>query len=608
MFQTLPFDAGPLKEKLAPSNFQEANASTRPLTSQNCLQSQLLSKRKLHTPASAVSTKRVTLNVKLKTSKESFPTVRSSLQKSDQVSTTTGPSSNLFWNAYTKELSKHFALPTKTGFAGTASNLYNGSFNKLAQNSWFSTTKASFPSPSTKNLQTIYSQLSTTLWQKTTAAGPLKKEKQEELKCRMIRLFPNNKQRLVLREWFHTARWTFNQALHQVKNNNVPLNKSKLRNLCINNELFTKGRVRTVCIKESDITNHPPEDVVCTIDKASKKVCYKLKIHPDASRKLSNMEWVVRTPYDVRDEAMNDVLKAYKTCFSQLKAGLIDHFEVNFRSKKCRSQSIVLHHKYYKNGTFHTSLFGKDPLRASEPLPVSLGYDSRLVWHSKLDHFYLCVPKTIPKRSENQAPKERHIVALDPGVRTFQTTFSTCDTVTEWGSKDAGRLIRLCKNVDQMVSYSTQVNHKKRRAVSKAIARCRDKVRNIVKDLHHRLAKFLCENYQMVLLPKFETSSMCQRARRKINSKTARNMLTWSHYRFQQTLLQKAREYPWCSVHIVDEHYTSKTCGNCGFIKKNLGGAKTYNCDECHVKLDRDVNGARNILLRFLTLESPSGR
>ena len=78
-------------------------------------------------------------------------------------------------------------------------------------------------------------------------------------------------------------------------------------------------------------------------------------------------------------------------------------------------------------------------------------------------------------------------------------------------------------------------------------------------------------------------------------------MLTWSHYRFRQRFLHKIREYPSCQLIIVDEHYTSKTCGNCGKIYWKLGSNKTFNCPSCKVVMDRDIQAARNILLRFLT-------
>ncbi|KAF0520634.1 transposase [Gigaspora margarita] len=95
---------------------------------------------------------------------------------------------------------------------------------------------------------------------------------------------------------------------------------------------------------------------------------------------------------------------------------------------------------------------------------------------------------------------------------------------------------------------------------------------------------------------------MVKRANRRIRSKTTRAMLGWSHYRFKQRLINKTREYLWCKVTICDEHYTSKTCGNCGYLHKKLGSNKTFECTQCQIEIDRDFNAARNIVLRFLTL------
>jgi putative transposase len=48
----------------------------------------------------------------------------------------------------------------------------------------------------------------------------------------------------------------------------------------------------------------------------------------------------------------------------------------------------------------------------------------------------------------------------------------------------------------------------------------------------------------------------------------------------------------------VTEEYTSKTCTKCGRINQKLGGSKVFRCG-CGMVLDRDFNGARNILLKY---------
>lgn len=53
-------------------------------------------------------------------------------------------------------------------------------------------------------------------------------------------------------------------------------------------------------------------------------------------------------------------------------------------------------------------------------------------------------------------------------------------------------------------------------------------------------------------------------------------------------------------IDIVDESYTSKTCGSCGMLHHSLAANKIFRCKNCKVIMDRDVNGARNILIKSL--------
>jgi len=83
----------------------------------------------------------------------------------------------------------------------------------------------------------------------------------------------------------------------------------------------------------------------------------------------------------------------------------------------------------------------------------------------------------------------------------------------------------------------------------------------------------------------------------KLSSKISRSLLNISYYKFLQKLKSKCRETGIVLV-IRPEYYTSKTCTRCGNIKKELKGEDVYECKKCGLKIDRDTNGARNIMLR----------
>ena len=87
----------------------------------------------------------------------------------------------------------------------------------------------------------------------------------------------------------------------------------------------------------------------------------------------------------------------------------------------------------------------------------------------------------------------------------------------------------------------------------------------------------------------------------KLQIPVCRKMMTWSHYAFKRRLLDHAQHFG-CKVFIVNESVTSKTCGECGAMTESLGSSKMFHCALCNVTMDRDVNAARNILMRNLLL------
>jgi len=95
----------------------------------------------------------------------------------------------------------------------------------------------------------------------------------------------------------------------------------------------------------------------------------------------------------------------------------------------------------------------------------------------------------------------------------------------------------------------------------------------LVKELHHKTARFQVENFDVILLPSFESSQMVGQSRRKIRSKTVRQLLTLSHYQFKKHLEWKAREKGKIVLSDINEAYTSKTVSWTGEIVK-LGGSR----------------------------------
>ena len=300
-------------------------------------------------------------------------------------------------------------------------------------------------------------------------------------------------------------------------------------------------------------------------------------------------DWTKDTPFQIKGIAIKDAHNAFwKTCKANKDSGKPTTFR--FRSRKDPVQSCFIPKTAISHKGIYPQVSGKGLVYA-ESLPESC-LDSRLVW--KAGKFYLAVPaKHRVPYGENQA---LGVVAIDPGVRTFAAFYSV-DSCGFIGSGDFSRIQRMAHYLDDLISRASKAGKQKKKSMMLAGLRMRQKVQNLIDELHHKAALFLVKNFDCILLPTFETSQMVGRAGRKIRSKTVRNMLTFAHYRFKQFLKNKAFEHGKTVVDVC-EAYTSKTHPETGEIKQ-IGGAKRIRLLSGEW-VNRDIVGARNILLRAL--------
>ena len=207
-------------------------------------------------------------------------------------------------------------------------------------------------------------------------------------------------------------------------------------------------------------------------------------------------------------------------------------------------------------------------------------------------------------------------VGIDPGVRTFATCFSDKEALIAGNDFAKEKLFPLMKRVDNLIGQKQKILNTQKgikfpdmpqwaqdRIVNfdKEINRLKCRKDDLILDLHNRLAFELVSNYDVIFLPSFETRGMVTRKDKKVRTirrNTCRQMLDLNHYGFKLRIKWYARKY---GKHVVDcnESYTSKTRSWDGTINKKLGSSKRIKGDGFTV--DRDINGARNILLKGLT-------
>jgi len=354
---------------------------------------------------------------------------------------------------------------------------------------------------------------------------------------RKIRLFLNPEQKALIKQWFGVSRFVYNTTIKYLQ------------------EPGTKASWLTI---KTGILNSLPE-------------------------------WTKPVPFQIKSIAIKDAcstVKAAKQGFS--KDGQIR--KCKFRSRKDTKQSIYVPKSAIKDCGVYHSLLGK--CRLKEALPETFS-DGRLTL--AYGEYYLIVSEEV---QQVKTDKQGRLVALDPGVRTFMTFFSE-DSYGWLGNDSNLHIQKLCFRLDKLVSKISQASSQQKKRFKKAASRLRCQIKNLVKELHHKTARFLVDNFDVILWPTFETTQMVSKSRRKLRNKTVRQMLTLSHYEFKNFLKWKAWE---TSKLVIDcnEAFTSKTVSWTGEIVQNLGGARIIKSAATGLKMDRDLNGARGIFLRAL--------
>lgn len=311
-------------------------------------------------------------------------------------------------------------------------------------------------------------------------------------------------------------------------------------------------------------------------------------------------EWEKRAyRAEISGEAVRSAFKTRKSIIAKRKKGL--KCDYKFKSIKEAKQYFI---EQRLTKRFLGNFF------VTEEVP---GYAFGKTTNICFEHgrWFVCALDEIETR-QGAEKQGLAIVAIDPGVRTFATTFDGKEACNYGDSFYAEKVFPLLLKLDKLFSRrsiflnttpdkSSQSFKDTFRFFEKRINKLRNKIDDLVSDLHRRVSFDLVNNNDIILLPTFETKEMSKKLGRKIRAKTVRSMLGLRHYQFKLMLRWMCKKYGKVFID-VNEAWTSKTISWSGKIIENLCGSKTISDGEIIVK--RDINGARNILLRALSVAS----
>ena len=399
-----------------------------------------------------------------------------------------------------------------------------------------------------------------------------------------------NNQKTQIDSYINTSRFVYNKTLDSIKKGDKP-NFQNLRD-----KLVTKDTKKGYdAYKRFDIliqdlkAKERTEDIEHQIKDLQQQRRNEVKNLSYVKNPLIH-DFEVETHKDIRANAVHECCTAVKSGISNLKKGNIKFFNLKFKKKTQRKQTIELTPgliKIKNNSIYISALEDKKLVvdkrnnRKLKNLKIDHNVDL-----SKIDNeYYLHIPVKTTKKQET---KPITTCGIDLGVRTFGTVYQSNNSITEYNFKN-DLIIKINNKIDILKNRRL---HTRKKAIKKREAR----KRHLIDKCHWDIANDIIKNNDLILLGDIKSHDIVKGNK---NHYLNRIMNDLKLYTFKERLTYKAA-LAGKKVVKVHEAYTTKTCCNCGFINNHVGSKSVYTCPTCNMVTGRDINASKNMLIKGL--------
>ena len=289
------------------------------------------------------------------------------------------------------------------------------------------------------------------------------------------------------------------------------------------------------------------------------------------------------------DYSIKLCVEMYKSAYSNFKAGNIKQFNIkNLKPDRIRKNFVIEPSNFSKiqNGfcVKHFGLINSDKQLNS----FNISHNVIVQFNTNTNKYYFLIPID---ESIDKIVYRSGKCGIDIGVRTFLTVYSN-NKCYEIGNGITELIDKYNKKLDNIQSRNKKGEIKKKTA-NKARKKYQLKITNLIDDLHKKSASLLFRNYDNINIGKVSIKSMISKLKGNIKEVTKRRLIGLKHYKFREYLLLNAPRYE-VKVNLISEYMTSQTCHKCNSSYK-IGSSKNYECKNCGLKIDRDINASINI-------------
>lgn len=200
----------------------------------------------------------------------------------------------------------------------------------------------------------------------------------------------------------------------------------------------------------------------------------------------------------------------------------------------------------------------------------------------------------------NANSKATTSVGIDLGVKQFVTcSDGEVEKPKNPGKTNKDKMAKLQRRLARMVKFSSNWRKQKLK-----ISKLHNKIKNTRHDFLHKTSTKLSEKHAIIFCEDLKISNMTRSAKgdlekpgKNVKAKSGLNRVI-----LDQALGEFVRQLEYKSlwngndVLKVDPKYTSQRCSDCGFKdKENRKTQEHFECLECGLKMNADLNAAKNI-------------
>ncbi len=301
------------------------------------------------------------------------------------------------------------------------------------------------------------------------------------------------------------------------------------------------------------------------------------------SLKKTEFSWMYEASKCAPQEALRDLHQAFKNFYRGLKSGKKIGFP-RFKRRGVRDSFRLYGIIKFHERAIQLPRIGKIRIKEKRKSYYS-GRILSVTVRRRANRWFVSV--SVEEDILDPQPKRGAPVGVDLGVKTLATL---SDGTTFANPRALGRRLRKLKQLHRFLSRKEKRSKNRERAKLR-LAKMYLKIFNIRQDTIHKVTTYLAKSHSKVVIEDLLVSGMMR------NRKLARAIADVGFYEFRRQLEYKCQWYGSELVVVSRTFPSSKMCSQCGHRKKELSlSEREYECEQCGLEIDRDLNAALNLV------------